>query len=362
MRNACQDKKGKKMRKTWSIFLLSMLMCGTLHAQHYLGVRGGWGGGSARFTPARETKLEWGLYSGGLSYKFYTAQKYVGGIQIDLQYMGRGFAYDLQSKSDSSYHRTINSFELPFMWQPHIYVFQRHGRIFLNLGVYLSYMGGSKYYYKSKKAGIYEEGPYQRELTRDARWGYGLCGGAGIGFLIRRFEIAVEGRYYFGYSDVLRNGTKYQGNPTHSPLDNINISLALYYRLSKEGIRSAPSRGVAQRMLEAEEKRAARRMERNGSDTLDTLPPVEDAVDSLSNTELEMIPQTEAESSEIKENIDRSENKGATEQEKNNKKDRRKASKKRSAVESETIKTEEDGGSDRIDSPAEDRPADSTGY
>ena len=97
-------------------------------------MRGGWGGGSARFTPARETKLEWGLYSGGLSYKFYTAQKYVGGIQIDLQYMGRGFAYDLQSKSDSSYHRTINSFELPFMWQPHIYVFQRHGRIFLTVG------------------------------------------------------------------------------------------------------------------------------------------------------------------------------------------------------------------------------------
>lgn len=340
--------------------MLSIVMCGTLHAQHYLGVRGGWGGGSARFTPARETKLEWGLYSGGLSYKFYTAQKYVGGIQIDLQYMGRGFAYDLQSKSDSSYHRTINSFELPFMWQPHIYVFQRHGRIFLNLGVYLSYMGGSKYYYKSKKAGIYEEGPYQRQITRDARWGYGLCGGAGIGFLIRRFEIAVEGRYYFGYSDVLRNGTKYQGNPTHSPLDNINISLALYYRLSKEGIRSAPSRGVAQRMLEAEEKRASRRMKRNGNDTL---PSMETTTDSLPDMESVTEPQLESESSEIGE-TDRSEgdDDALKQQEKEKKKDRRKASKKEPAIESETIKTEEDGGSDRIDSPAEDRPADSTGY
>lgn len=348
------------MGKFWSILLLSIVVCGTLHAQHYLGVRGGWGGGSARFTPARETKLEWGLYSGGLSYKFYTAQKYVGGIQIDLQYMGRGFAYDLQSKSDSSYHRTINSFELPFMWQPHIYVFQRHGRIFLNLGVYLSYMGGSKYYYKSKKAGIYEEGPYQKQVTRDARWGYGLCGGAGIGFLIRRFEIAVEGRYYFGYSDVLRNGTKYQGNPTHSPLDNINISLALYYRLSKEGIRSAPSRGVAQRMLEAEEKRASRRMKRNGNDTL---PAMETTTDSLPDMESVTEPQLESESSEIGE-TDRSDgdDDALKQQEKEKKKDRRKASKKEPAIESETIKTEEDGGSDRIDSPAEDRPADSTGY
>lgn len=348
------------MGKFWSILLLSIVMCGTLHAQHYLGVRGGWGGGSARFTPARETKLEWGLYSGGLSYKFYTAQKYVGGIQIDLQYMGRGFAYDLQSKSDSSYHRTINSFELPFMWQPHIYVFQRHGRIFLNLGVYLSYMGGSEYYYKSKKAGIYEEGPYQRQITRDARWGYGLCGGAGIGFLIRRFEIAVEGRYYFGYSDVLRNGTKYQGNPTHSPLDNINISLALYYRLSKEGIRSAPSRGVAQRMLEAEEKRASRRMKRNGNDTL---PSMETTTDSLPDMESVTEPQLESESSEIgKTDRPEGDDDALKQQEKEKKKDRRKASKKEPAIESETIKTEEDGGSDRIDSPAEDRPADSTGY
>lgn len=154
-------------------------------------------------------------------------------------------------------------------------------------------MGGSEYYYKSKKAGIYEEGPYQRQITRDARWGYGLCGGAGIGFLIRRFEIAVEGRYYFGYSDVLRNGTKYQGNPTHSPLDNINISLAFYYRLSKEGIRSAPSRGVAQRMLEAEEKRASRRMKRNGNDTL---PSMGTTTDSLPDMESVTEPQLESES------------------------------------------------------------------
>ena len=120
----------------------------------------------------------------------------------------------------------------------------------------------SKYYYKSKRVGIYEQGPYTMKLTRDTRWGYGLCGGAGLSFLIRRFEVAFEGRYYFGYSDVLRNGTKYQGNPTHSPLDNINVSMAFYYRLSKEGIRAEPSKGVARRMQEAEMRRAERLIEK----------------------------------------------------------------------------------------------------
>ena len=113
-------------------------------------------------------------------------------------------------------------------------------------------------------------------------------------------------------------------------------------------------------MLEAEQKRASRRMERNGGDTL---PSMEGAVDSLSNTELEeMMPQTESEFSEVEESDSSEGNGTASEQGKSKKKDRKKASKKESAVESETIKTEENGGSDRIDAPAEDRPADSAGY
>lgn len=63
----------------------------------------------------------------------------------------------------------------------------------------------------------------------------GPCGGGGFSVLFGRFEAAFEARYYLGYSDVLRNGTKYTGNPNHSPLDNINLSLAIYYRLGKGG-------------------------------------------------------------------------------------------------------------------------------
>lgn len=251
------------MQKKGIILAICSLLgvCG-LQAQHYLGVRGGWGGGSCRFTPPRETSIEWGLYSGGISYKFYTATKYVGAIQADLQYMGRGYAFDYVRDGDTSYHRTINSFELPFMWQPHFYVFQRHARVFLNLGVYLDYYMNSKYYVQSKREGIVERGDYPMKLTRDTRWGYGLCGGGGFSVLIRRFEVAVEARYYFGYSDVLRNGTKYKGNPTRSQLDNINVSLAFYYRLGKEDIRSAPSKGTARRMAEAAERRASKLLEK----------------------------------------------------------------------------------------------------
>ena len=91
------------------------------------------------------------------------------------------------------------------------------------------------------------KGDYNYKTARDSRWGYGLAGGGGISFLIRRFEINVRARYYFGLSDVVRNRNKYADNgidgsenpfwatPMRSPLDNLTISVGLSYRFNKEG-------------------------------------------------------------------------------------------------------------------------------
>ena len=89
------------------------------------------------------------------------------------------------------------------------------------------------------------------------------AGGAGLAFLFgqqRRYEFSVEARYGFGYGDILRNGTKYKGNPDRSPLDNINVFAAFYYRLGKEGIRSAPSAAAQQRMEQEAARHTLRRL------------------------------------------------------------------------------------------------------
>ncbi len=277
--------------------LLCLLGGSTGYAQHYIGVRGGWGGGSARFTPQQESAMQWGLYSGGVSYKFFSDIKYVGAIQLDLQYIGKGYVTLERKNADTSYHRTINSFELPFMWQPHFYFFQRHARFFLNLGVQFSYNMDSKQWYESKQQGVYDEKIYPMKLVRDVRFGYGLCGGAGISILAGRWDITLEARYNFGYSDILRSKIKYEPNLyTQSPLDNLNFSLGIYYRLGKEGLRAAPSKRMAAKIAEAEARRIIRRREKQG------LPPIDSslmrAIDEILSRPLLLEPEESQPSSE----------------------------------------------------------------
>ena len=138
---------------------------------------------------------------------------------------------------------------LPFGWQPHIYMLRHRVRVYLEAAATFSYQLSSDYEDESAKAsGMADwKGDYNYKTARDSRWGYGLAGGGGIAFLIRRFEINVRARYYFGLSDVVRNRNKYADNgidgsedpfwttPMRSPLDNLTISVGLSYRFNKEG-------------------------------------------------------------------------------------------------------------------------------
>lgn len=203
-------------------------------AQHYVGIRGGVGGGSVRFEPSRETKFYVGLPVVGVSYKFFGYGTVVGGIQTELNYVTKGFKYLPRFESDTTYQRRINAVELPFMWSPHVYFFKRNMRVFLNAGPYLSYSLSSSYKLVSKERGVLESGTYTFNSLRDNRLEYGLAGGGGFSVAAGRFEIQTEFRYALGFSDILKNRTKYAGNPLRSPIDQMNITVGLFYRLGKK--------------------------------------------------------------------------------------------------------------------------------
>lgn len=229
-------------------------------AQHTLGVIGGYGMGSGRFDPQQETRAIWGLYSGGLTWRYYGTQRFVGGFGVDLEFQQQAYSFatnasQVDEKTPANflyYTRRINSVMLPVVWQPHFYLLRNHVRVYLEAAATFSYNFSSTWeqeYFvdtERREKGI-QGGDYPFKLARDNRWGYGLAGGGGIAFLIRRFELNFRARYYFGFSDILRNRNRYYDNaadgaenpfyttPMRSPLDNLTISVGLSYRFNKEG-------------------------------------------------------------------------------------------------------------------------------
>ena len=222
----------------------------SVSAQHTIALTGGGGMTNARLYPAQEMRSIWGVVTGGVSWRYYTAERFVGGIGADLEYLQRGFcyspdAYRHEDKKDYNYYtRKVNSLVLPIMWQPHFYLFKNHVRIYLEAGITLTCNLSATY----KNEVTNTAGDYKFKQIRDNRFEYGLAGGGGIDFLVKRVEFGFRARYYFGYSDLMRNRIKYYDNvtdnknenpfyltPLRSPVDNLMISFRIGYRFNSLG-------------------------------------------------------------------------------------------------------------------------------
>ena len=243
------------MRHKIIIFILGLaaMVCSQeVMAQHTLGFTMGYGMSNGRLQPEKEMKALWGSYTGGLSWRYYTAQRFVGGFGIDLEFLQQGFSFaqntaQVEDPSEYIYYtRKVNSLVMPIVWQPHFYLLHHRIRVYFEAAATFSYNLSSTY----ENGMAQTKGDYEFKLARDNRWGYGLAGGAGISVLIKQFEINVRARYYFGYSDIVRNRNKYADNtmdgpenpfyatPLRSPLDNMTISVGMSYRFNKEGFKS----------------------------------------------------------------------------------------------------------------------------
>lgn len=247
-------------------FIVAMVAYTTeARAQHVVAVTTGCGMATSRLYPAQETRPIWGTWTAGVSWRYYSLPRFVGCFGIDLEWQQRGFSYApyasiYEDKSQYKYYtRRVNSMMLPVVWQPHVYLFKNHLRIYLEAAVTFSYNFASTFENREPytfgasagSAGSVISGKYDMRTERDNRFSFGLAGGGGFDILIKQFEFGVRVRYDFGYSDILRNRNKYYDNgldqitkpgenpfwytPLRSPLDNLNICLRFGFRFNKEG-------------------------------------------------------------------------------------------------------------------------------
>lgn len=237
------------------LLLTGLFVAGAARGQHTLGFTAGYGMGTGRFQPQQEMRAVWGLYSGGLTWRYYGSQRVVGCFGLDLEFQQQGFSFatntsQVEDRKDYLYYRRqINSVMLPVVWAPHFYMLHNRVRVYLEAAATFSYNMSSTYENPQAQASGATDwrGDYRFKTPRDNRWGYGLAGGGGIAFLLGRVELNFRARYYYGLSDIVRNRNRYADNaddgpenpfwstPMRSPLDNLTISVGLSYRFNKEG-------------------------------------------------------------------------------------------------------------------------------
>jgi hypothetical protein len=256
----------KTLRICICVALLSIFNFQLSTAQHYVGAKVGYGAAMGRFQTVYgkvDGAMTWNKYTGGVMWKYYTPQQVVGGVAAELEYQTRGYRSFEQGviiSDTTSYSfttRVVNSISMPLIWQPHIYLANRHLRVFINAGVVFSYNLGlgdtftTSHYDADSGTTTSQTVPYKMITARDNRWNYGICGGFGFGVLFGRCEVFAEGRYYFGMSDIMRNQAKYIFNEEklmRSELDNLFINVGVFFRLGKGDITELPLRRVKDRV------------------------------------------------------------------------------------------------------------------
>ena len=83
----------KRRFKNLLLFAAAVCCWQGVAAQHTLGFTAGYGMASARFDPKQEMKGMWGIYTAGLTWRYYGAQRFVGGFGIDLEFLQQGFSF-----------------------------------------------------------------------------------------------------------------------------------------------------------------------------------------------------------------------------------------------------------------------------
>lgn len=240
-----------------AIFILVFCIVSTISwaQENYIGVRGGMNGGNMTILPSLPKKMNFGFYEGGISYKYVGGEKWVGGVQIEATYAQTGITLMPRPNSDSTYNRSFSTIEVPFMWHPSYGFANDKVRVFLNAGPYFSYIMDSKYEYIDKKdlsSDYNRGGDYVFNRFLDVRFGYGVMGGAGLEVMLtKRFQMQLEFRYKFSFSDIWKNKAKIDpsiSKPTisekeqmfdkedysQSQVNQMAVSFGLFYKFGRD--------------------------------------------------------------------------------------------------------------------------------
>lgn len=139
----------------------------------------------------------------GLTVRYLSEKNF--GVQAELNYTQRGWSETLSANDTVAYKHGLSYVELPLM--THIYFdMGKRARVVFNLGPQLGYflsedIDVKEYHPTQPDAELHE---YYRMKVQH-KFDYGIAGGGGVEVRSGIGSFILEGRYYFGLSDIFNN-------------------------------------------------------------------------------------------------------------------------------------------------------------
>lgn len=227
------------MRKglLFSLFLAASTFCTSVYSQvgetrnmFSMGFNGGLNTSSIEFNPTIKQQFNPGM-TGGLTLR-YNSEIYfwiICAAQVECNFSQRGWKELIEDGSGNEYNRIINYVEIPFMAHLGFGREMRGVQGFMNIGpqigFYLddseTYGGTTPWDITARPNNIADQ--YGKAIEN--KIDYGITGGLGLELRTGLGAFGIEGRYYFGLSDIFKNSkVDYFGRSANNV-----ISLRVHY-------------------------------------------------------------------------------------------------------------------------------------
>lgn len=212
----CMLKRFGKFLSTF-LFLFSITpaiaQVGSMRNSFSFGASAGMGTSSVSFIPTIKQQLHPGLTAGIIAR--YTSEKYfwlISATQLEVNLSQHGWRELIEDGSGNEYSRVTNYIEIPFLTHLGFGREYRGFQGFLNLGPQIGYLiaeneiyGGTTPWDTSHRPNQVTE-QYNKSIER--KIDYGITGGVGLEMRTGMGIFSIEGRYYYGLSDIFNNAKR----------------------------------------------------------------------------------------------------------------------------------------------------------
>ena len=197
-----------------------------------IGAKGGVTFSNMAFTPGIEQTMLQGIEL-GVTARYIEENFFFFVAELNIEQRGWKETFD---ETDFRYQRRLTYLQLPVM--THIYFGSRTFKGFINLGPSVGYMIGdgisSNFDYTNPEtvAGFPIANRHVNQMSMDIknRFDYGICGGAGIEFIIKRkHSLILEGRYYYGLGNIFSAKKKDEFSASRGT--SIQVSLGYMFHI-----------------------------------------------------------------------------------------------------------------------------------